>query len=448
MEEQIEPETQISSESFNDLVKTKVHLKPLCRVEIDVELPPSFVKKNHDQAVKQVRKSTVIDGFRKGRAPLELVEKKHPKPVDTEWQKLIASTALNEALRITKIPLLNKQAKINYSLKSYSLHEGATLTLFFETEPSVPEVIPSDITLTPVDHPTIDEKELNATIRQLQFFFTHWETVTDRPIQENDFVILDVDVIDEDPPKNLFAHVRFEVTDQSMAKWMKDLVLGKNLGEVLEGTSVPDEDLSDEVKASFKPRKVRVKIKKIETTTLPELNDEFSKRLGVSSMEEAKTNIKHHLNKRIETHIREKQREEVREIFLNRYLFDVPESLVDQEVRFRMEQLLRDSEYLDHWSNMTEEARRQALISVKEQSKKAVRMFYLCRKILLDGKISLSLAEPEALDDSPIALLLNDRKKSEEKSELHRLEYLSRLMLERAEDYVIDHASRSSLDPI
>ena len=66
----------------------------------------------------------------------------------------------------------------------------------------------------------------------------------DRPIQENDFVILDVDVIDEDLRANLFNDVRFEVTDRSMAKWMKDLILGPKQGEVLEGTSVPDEDAS------------------------------------------------------------------------------------------------------------------------------------------------------------------------------------------------------------
>ncbi len=46
-----------------------------------------------------------------------------------------------------------------------------------------------------------------------------------------------------------------------MAKWMRDLVLGKNVGDQIEGISTPDEDASEEDKENLKPKKVRVTIK-------------------------------------------------------------------------------------------------------------------------------------------------------------------------------------------
>ena len=69
--------------------------------------------------------------------------------------------------------------------------------------------------------------------------------------------LLDVDVIEETPSTPLFNHTRFEVTEKSMAKWMRDLVLGKNAGDTVEGISVPDEDASEEDKEDLKPKKVR-----------------------------------------------------------------------------------------------------------------------------------------------------------------------------------------------
>ena len=62
-------------------------------------------------------------------------------------------------------------------------------------------------------------------------FFASWQHVNDRPIQEGDFVLLDVDVIEEIPAVPLFVKTRFEVTEKSMAKWMYELVVGRNKGD-------------------------------------------------------------------------------------------------------------------------------------------------------------------------------------------------------------------------
>ena len=48
--------------------------------------------------------------------------------------------------------------------------------------------------------PEVNEEKVEETIRQVQLFFAEWKHITDRPVQEGDFVLLDVDVIEEDPP--------------------------------------------------------------------------------------------------------------------------------------------------------------------------------------------------------------------------------------------------------
>jgi trigger factor len=444
MKQKAETEAAVAapSEFSNDTLKIKAHFKPSCKVELEVHAAPAIVKEARRKATQLVGKEVTLPGFRKGKAPTELVEKKYSKHIDGEIQKCIADLVFKDAIQLVNIPLLNNEPKIGYNMKDYSLDQGANLILFFETEPRIPHIDPKELKLKNVERPAVNEDKISETIRQLQLFFAEW-TKVDRPIQENDFVILDVDVIEEDPPRKLFADVRFEVADRSMAKWMKDLIFGKNRGDVLEGVSVPDKDASQKDQEELKPQKVRVVIKQVEEAKLPELTDPFAKRLGAASVEEMRKNVEQLLNQKADAHVQEKLREEVSELLLSKYPFDVPMSLIDREVRFRMQQLLQDQEYLQYWNSMTPEAKKRTVGSVAEQSEKAVRMFYLCRKILADAKITISPNDVPKAPNTPLDILLGERRdiNPQENTEVHQAEAFSRLLLEKAEDFVISHAA-------
>lgn len=444
MDPQAEPSslTPTTFEFSDEILKVKAHFKPSCKVELEIQATPSIIKEAHAKAVKAVGKEATLPGFRKGKAPAALIGKNYPRQIDAEWQKCIANAVFLHSLQLTKIPLLNNEPKTHYNMKNYSLSDGAHLILFFETEPTVPTINPQEITLKKVERPAVNEDKVNETIRQLQFFFAEWKKI-DRPIQEGDFVILDVDVIEEDPPHKLFAGVRFEVTDRSMAKWMKDLIVGHCREEVLEGISIPDQNASDPDKEELKPKKVRVVIKDVEEATLPELNQTFAQHLGAASVEQMSKNVEQLLHQKADAHTQEKLREEVSDVLLTKYPFDVPLSVIDREVRFRMQQLLKDPEYQQHWNSLTNEAKKRAVTSIAEQSEKAVRMFYLCRKIISDAKISISPDDIRKTPDSPLSFLLGDRRDfhPQDNKEVHEAEAFSRLLLEKAEDFVISHAT-------
>lgn len=426
----------------NDHLSVVIHIHPDCRIEFEIDATPSLIKPAYDRAVKAVAKEVSLPGFRKGKAPTNLVEKNHPKQIEKAWQEAVAESAFKEAHQLAQTPLLNNEPKISYSFKSLS-HEAAKLSVFFETEPSVPTIDPKHISLKAVERPLVNEKKVEETIRQLLFFFAQWTDITDRPVQEGDFVILDVDLIEETPPKNLFSKVRFEVSDTSMAKWMKDLVLGQETGAVLEGVSVPDADASKSDQETLGPKKVRVTLHKIETAFLPQLDDQFAKNLGAASVEVMRSNITNLLNKQADDHVQEKLREQMSEHLVSHVKFDIPKSLIEREMRYRMHQLLQDQEYLSFWNRMTQEARKRTVSSVAEQSEKAVRMFYICRKVLKDAQIQVSAKDIPRPPKDPLNLLLNPSRSfdPQEKNEMHQAEAFSRLLLEKAEDYLIQNAT-------
>jgi len=71
-------------------------------------------------------------------------------------------------------------------------------------------------------------------------------------------------------------------------------------------------------------------------------------------------------------------------------------------------------------------------------------MFYLCRKILSDAKINISPSDIHKAPDSPLEMLLGERQDHPQgNTEVHQAEAFSRLLLEKAEDYLIAHAKLS-----
>ena len=284
----------------NENVRFTLHHKPHCFTEYDVEAFGSIVKEARKQAVKQVSKEISLPGFRKGRVPDELVIKNFPSDIDKQWQQQIANLTFQACQKLSPIQPLRSDTKITFNMKNHS-ENGALLTLKFETEPVIPLVDPKEFVVKSVPRPLVNEDKINETIRQIQLFFAKWEHVDGRPVQEGDFVLLDVEVIEKNPATPLFSNTRFEVVEKSMSKWMFDLVLGKHVGESLEGISVPDETATKEEKEELKPKKVRVKINSIDVPTIPSLDDNLFNMLGVSSFEQLKERVTALLNKQADT---------------------------------------------------------------------------------------------------------------------------------------------------
>ena len=442
MEDQTKTEV-VESEEFKgkDLTFT-IHRKPKCTVEFHVKASPSLVKAAYQNAVKAVSKHVSFPGFRKGRAPPEAVQKKYPGEIDKEWQQEIANAAFPECEKIAHIPILKKDSKISFNLKSHSLDKGAELVLTFETEPTIPAVEPKKFNLNPVERPAVTDVQIEETIRQIHFFFAQWKPINDRPVQEGDFVILDVEVIDNAPSHPLFSNTRFEVTDKSMAKWMKDLVIGQQIGSSVEGESYPDATVSEKEKENFPAKKIRITVKVIEEAILPPMDEKLLSMVGVTSHDELRSNVERLLNEKADSHVKEAQRTQVVDFLLHQHPFDLPPSFIMNETRFRMKQLSSDPQFSAEWSKMTKDEQNNAIQALMSQSEKAVRLFYICNRLIKDAGIKISPEDLPKPPTTPLEVLIRPQPdyQLQEQDELKEAEAYSRLILEKAEDYIIQQA--------
>jgi trigger factor len=393
-----------------------------------------MIQKARQKAAKVVGKEVTLPGFRKGRAPEDMVEKKFSNQIEKELQKQLADLAYLEAQKLAKIPLLNNNAQISFQMKKQT-PEGANLSFTFETEPTIPSVDGKLFEPKSIEKPEVAEKQIEEAIRQMLYFYAEWKSIQDRAIQDGDTIMIDIDTLEDDKPQRVFDHVRFEVSKERMANWMKTLVAGAKAGDVLEGISEPDETATEDEKKEFMPKKVRITILKVEEAKLPELNDEFAKKVGAPTVEIMRKSIGDMLNKRAEEKVRGDLREQVNDFLIAKYPFELPHSLVDTEKKHRLQQLAQDPEFLGNWEKMTAEEQKTIDKKLEAEANQAVRLFYLSRKIVNDAKISITHKE---IQDEAIATLRSIGRGKIEKipKEVYALA-LSKIILAKAQDHIL-----------
>lgn len=434
---------QENQEFKSNAVTFTVERKPECMVEYKVKTSPDIVKKARKEAIRSISKEVSLPGFRKGRAPDHLIVKKFPEPLDERWQKAIADQTFQECQKLAHTPLLNNDAKISFNIDKHSLDEGAELTYTFESEPVVPEIDLGRIELEEVEREIVDKKKIDSTLHDIQMYFASWEKESDRPVKEGDYILIDVDITEETPPKKALINSRFEVSKKKMAKWMHDLVMGMKIGEAKDGVSAPDADASEEDKKATPPKKVRLTVKSIEKPKLPEVDDLLAMKMGAKNKDEMLKNLEKLLNRQADDHVQKAYREQISEHLIAEYPFELPKTLLQKETQYRIKQLVNDPAFQQKLMGMGDEERKKEIQEIESQGERAVRLFYISRKIIQEQKIAVSPGDVHQGVKTPLEAMFSDQTDlytSKEQSQEQKAIAMSRLLLSKAEDFLISKA--------
>ena len=429
-------------EPQKEKVKVKIEKQSSCKIELHVEVGPNIVNEAQKLAIKDVKKEVSISGFRKGKAPDKMILQKYPEAIKEKLEKKIADISFITAQTQEKLPVISSGSRIVFKIKEHSFEKGASLTFNYETEPEVPPIDPKSFKMPKDKKPQVSQKEIDEAIRQIRFFHAKW-TEVESPIKENDYIIIDLDSIESDPPQRVFSDTRFEVSDKGMANWMQKLVIGKKVKDTIKGVSKPDETDSKDEKEKFEPKKVLVTIKKVEEAELPKVDEEFANKIGAKTTDEMKESIKKMLTEQMETKHNQENRKKVNDFLLNTYKFDVPESMINTEIEYRKGAYLKNPNFKKDYDKMSDKEKKDFEKEILDYSEKAIRIFYISKKIVGDFKIKIT--EEEIKQEALNILYREVGKKPDPKNipkDIFALA-LSRLVLTKAEDYILDQTSKT-----
>ncbi|MBP3730325.1 MAG: trigger factor [Mailhella sp.] len=343
-------------------------VSPVSR-KISVTIPAEEVNSALSTAAKAVGAGVTLPGFRKGKAPAAVIEKR----LTAEVYARASETLVNQKVAdILEQEHLKPLSKMDFDGDPIARGKDLVFSFTFETLPEI--ALPEDLSALSV---TMGSSE--ATPEEIEEFSTGMrkrvatlEDVAESRLPQNgDIVTIDVDgEVDGKPVQGMkVREYSIQLTEPQEGKQLSELdkiIRGLRPGEEGDGSMPCPEDHPDE-SLRGKTANLHVKLHKIQKEILPELDDDFAKKVGFQDVEALKKALAEQAGRRKAANVRAEAEQSLLDSCLEGLEFPLPESVVkaqqadyENELRgYLQQQGLEKDAIEESLKTMQEETRRQ-----------------------------------------------------------------------------------------
>ncbi len=304
--------------SVEDISSTKKRLK----IEVPAEAIESEIKKGLGEAQKKAR----IPGFRPGKAPMHLIEKKFGKDIEADvLEKIIPEFYLKAVKEADVTPVSRPVVEDSFDFKR---NEPLSMTVAVEVRPKVENLNYEGVTVKGVSVEVKDD-EIDTVLNRLAEEKATYESA-DEAVNQGDLVTIDYTVREAGEDNTVARDVVLKVGSGPYPQEFFDGLAGKKKDEEFTVEASFPED-SQSPFAGKRP-KFEIKIKDIKRRSLPAIDDELAKDLGFENIGLLKDKVRENI---LSSKNREAERAGQREILdklIESHSFDVPESLLNAEI--------------------------------------------------------------------------------------------------------------------
>ncbi|TQV86621.1 trigger factor [Aliikangiella coralliicola] len=309
---------QVSVETTNGLERKLTIGVPANKVD-DVAL----------QRMKELAKTQRMNGFRPGKIPLNVIRKKFGNHVRQEVVSEVMQRSFYEAVVQEKL-----QPAGAPQIEPVSMDEGKDLE-FTATFEVYPEVELKDFNEIEIDRVTaeVGEEDLSKMIDTLREQQANWVEVK-RKSKEGDQVIIDfTGTIDgEEFAGGKADDFALQLGQGQMIPGFEDQITGAKAGDELEvKVTFPEDYQNKDVAGKDAVFATSVKVvNKKETLKMGEL----AEKLGIEdgSISNMKVDVRKNMERELSQVLTSKVKEQVMEALIELHEFDVPKSMIDQEI--------------------------------------------------------------------------------------------------------------------
>jgi trigger factor len=321
--------------------------------EIQIEIPVDDVNRQTDAIIQKYQKVARIPGFRRGHVPASIIRQRFSEEIKTDMvEALIPRFFRQEAERLSLHPV--SQPRVT----DLRLHDGEPLRFKAAFE-VLPEIKLQGYKELRADKPEIavSEADVEQAINDLRERQAAFNPVEGRALADGDFAQVSLDGIPKaaDVPKD--DQKKEGKKDDGQPVHMDEVLVeiaGKNtmpeFSEHLRGAVPGDERTFDvsypedtqDKRLAGKTFTYTVKVQAIKQKSLPQLNDEFAKSLGeFQTADDIKKVIREQIEAERKHEAEHAAKEKLVGELIQRNEFEVPDSLIDQQIDIRIERGLR-----------------------------------------------------------------------------------------------------------
>jgi trigger factor len=375
-------------------VKTDVEELTPTRVRLSVEVPFDELKPSLDKAYREVGKQVRIPGFRPGRVPPPVIDRRVGRDV-------VLSQAVNDA-----IPDLYAKAVAEgdvYALgqpevEITSIDDGKELTFTVEVDIRPKFELPDFSTLAvTVDDTVVTPDDVAEYLGSLQERFASLKSVQ-RAVQPDDYVSIDLSAtVDGKPVEDAQASgLSYQVGSESLLDGLDTALIGMASGDSATFTT----ELAG---GEFAGREadVTVTVHSVKTKEVPGLDDDFAQLASeFDTLGELRADTRAQLERMKSTQQVIQARDRALDALLDAVDIPLPDSVVADEANQSresvMQQLQRARATLDGYLEMSGQTPEQFEADVEERARKSVKVSLILDQLARQEELGVDQAELSA----------------------------------------------------
>jgi trigger factor len=418
---------------------------------LHIEIPVEKIARELDKAYNTLKKTANIKGFRPGKAPRSVLERHYKKDVEADVSSSLIQESFFDALKEKAFePVGNPQIDPPDLTPDASYQYDATI----EIKPALGPIDFKGLDLKKTVYKVTDDM-VDGQLKMLQGNLAQKTPIKEkRPTADGDFVVIDYEgfkdgVSFEEAGKT--ENHTLKLGEGSILDAFDKELEGLNTGDDKEfSVTFPGDYHND--KLAGREVSFRVSVKDILAEELPDIDDEFAKKLGkFESLEALKTAIRENLAEGHEKRTEQELNEQAFTDLIGKIEFEVPEVLVD----FELENIVADAERSFAGANMSFEDAGISKDSLKEKYRetadKQARRHLILGGIVEQEKLVLS---DEELDDGIREMAAAYQQpfegfKNYFMTQQDKLAYFKETLLEKkAMKLVLEHANMTEVEPV
>jgi trigger factor len=312
-------------------------LGPLKRA-LKIEVPGDEVTQRFARAYGDLNRQVNIPGFRPGKVPLALLEKRYAKTVEEDVIRNLVPDFYDKAVRQAGIVPVHVEIPPLDRVK-IKKNEPFTFTATVEIKPKIElrdYKAPSPISLKP-DKRTVTDEQLDRGLEVLREQQARLEaTPAGHTVVDGDYIVLDLQgLLDGAPLEGTKKEGQLHKVGSHASVLGLEIdshVGGKKEGEVLEISQLYPASHPDP-RVAGKTVVFTLTIKSVKEKKLPVLDDEFAKDCGpYTSLQEIKDKLRDGMEQALKREIEDGYKDTIVKRLMDTHHFDLPDTLVEREL--------------------------------------------------------------------------------------------------------------------
>ena len=366
------------------------------RVRIKIEIPVERIEARLDNDLDELLRNADVPGFRVGRAPRRLIEKRFGSDARERLKYSLVGEAVEGALEEHKIKTIGEP---QLDIEAIEMPEEGSLCFEMETEIEpefeLPELEGIAVSKSAV---SVEDKDVEATIKSMLAREGVYEPISKGSAEKGDQIVGDLwlkvgdeEITRRDGMALMAGPSELALMTVELNDLCENFVGAKTGSQVTAKVTIGDKHAKEEARG--KEGVAGMDIKEIKRLKIPPLTDEWLKKAGWKNQDEFRSVIKENLQRRVDDQVNDGMRMQIREYLLSQTTLELPENLsagqIEQAQNRRIVELMQ--------MGIPEPQARTAVDSKSEETtKKALddtKAFFILRRIGEDYGIEVDEGE-------------------------------------------------------